>query len=170
LSGLFPLRLIQFGIPCRFRHLRPLCHARFKPERRTDLVGPGRREPPRRGLIGQFGVGFYSSFMVADQVTPLTRRAGQSGGTRWTSNGDGTYTIEPVDEAPQGTEITLRLKPVDSEDELHDYTSASKIREIVKRYSDFIAWPIKTAAETTAGAEGHDGAAPREPSSPREAN
>lgn len=54
------------------------------------------------GLIGQFGVGFYSSFMVADEVTLLTRRAGESQGTRWTSTGEGTYTIETVDSAPRG--------------------------------------------------------------------
>ncbi|WP_329367584.1 molecular chaperone HtpG [Streptomyces sp. NBC_00669] len=98
------------------------------------------------GLIGQFGVGFYASFMVADEVTLLTRRAGESQGTRWTSNGEGTYTVESVDDAPQGTSILLRLKPEDSEDQLHDYTSTWKIREIVKRYSDFITWPIRMAA------------------------
>ncbi|MDI5961249.1 molecular chaperone HtpG [Streptomyces sp. SL13] len=117
------------------------------------------------GLIGQFGVGFYSSFMVADEVTLLTRRAGESQGTRWTSTGEGTYTIETVDDAPQGTSVVLRLKPEDSEDRLYDYTSAWKIKEIVKRYSDFITWPIKMAAEPAADAEAEDGSddAPREP-------
>ncbi|MEV6423430.1 molecular chaperone HtpG [Streptomyces sp. NPDC051662] len=100
-------------------------------------------------LIGQFGVGFYSSFMVADEVTLLTRRAGESRGTRWESSGEGTYTVETVDDAPQGTSVTLRLKPEDIEDQLFDYTSAWKIREIVKRYSDFITWPIKMAKEST---------------------
>ncbi|HKN99550.1 MAG TPA: ATP-binding protein, partial [Pseudonocardiaceae bacterium] len=55
-----------------------------------------------RDLIGQFGVGFYSSFMVADRVDLLTRRAGETGGTRWSSTGEGTYTVEAVDDAPQG--------------------------------------------------------------------
>ncbi|MEV7426027.1 molecular chaperone HtpG [Streptomyces sp. NPDC091212] len=100
-------------------------------------------------LIGQFGVGFYSSFMVADEVTLLTRRAGESQGTRWESSGEGTYTVESVDDAPQGTAVTLRLKPEDAEDQLFDYTSGWKIREIVKRYSDFITWPIKMAAESS---------------------
>ncbi len=104
------------------------------------------------GLIGQFGVGFYSSFMVADEVTLLTRRAGESQGTRWTSSGEGTYTVETVDDAPQGTAIVLRLKPEDSEDQLHDYTSPWKIKEIVKRYSDFITWPIRMAAQPAAPA------------------
>jgi len=94
-------------------------------------------------LIGQFGVGFYSTFMVADRVTLLTGRAGESGGTRWESDGEGTYVIEAVDDAPRGTSVTVHLKPEDSEDRLFDYTGEAKIREIVKRYSDFIAWPIR---------------------------
>ncbi|GGO96398.1 molecular chaperone HtpG [Wenjunlia tyrosinilytica] len=102
------------------------------------------------GLIGQFGVGFYSSFMVADEVTLVTRRAGESQGTRWASTGEGTYTIETVDDAPQGTAVTLRLKPEDTEDQLFDYTSPWKIKEIVKRYSDFITWPIRMATEAAA--------------------
>lgn len=99
-------------------------------------------------LIGQFGVGFYSTFMVADQVELLTRKAGESGATRWVSGGDGTYTIESVDDAPQGTSVTLHLKPEDAEDQLHDYTAVPKIRELVKKYSDFIAWPIRMDGET----------------------
>ncbi|MFF2134955.1 molecular chaperone HtpG [Streptomyces sp. NPDC058193] len=106
-------------------------------------------------LIGQFGVGFYSSFMVADEVTLLTRRAGEAEGTRWRSTGEGTYTVETVDDAPQGTSVVLRLKPEDAEDKLFDYTSPWKIREIVKRYSDFITWPIRMAA-----AAGEEGAEP----------
>ncbi|MEU9362970.1 molecular chaperone HtpG [Streptomyces sp. NPDC048301] len=106
-------------------------------------------------LIGQFGVGFYSSFMVADEVTLLTRRAGEDTGTRWQSTGEGTYTVESVDDAPQGTSVTLRLKPEDAEDKLFDYTSPWKIREIVKRYSDFITWPIRMAAVS-----GEEGAEP----------
>jgi len=95
------------------------------------------------GLIGQFGVGFYSGFMAADEMTLVTRRAGEAGGTRWSSRGEGTYTLERVDDAPQGTAVTLHLKPADAENQLHDYTSTWKIKEIVKRYSDFITWPIR---------------------------
>ncbi|CAM5615168.1 Chaperone protein HtpG OS=Streptomyces rimosus subsp. rimosus (strain ATCC / DSM 40260 / JCM 4667 / NRRL 2234) OX=1265868 GN=htpG PE=3 SV=1 [Streptomyces rimosus subsp. rimosus] len=107
-------------------------------------------EATAEGLIGQFGVGFYAAFMVADKVTLVTRRAGQSEGTRWSSTGEGTYTVEPVEDAPQGTAVTLHLKPVDQEDQLFDYTSRWKIREIVKRYSDFITWPVRMAAEAPA--------------------
>ncbi|MEV1158412.1 molecular chaperone HtpG [Micromonospora chokoriensis] len=98
-------------------------------------------------LIGQFGVGFYAAFMVADRVTLVTRKAGETGGTRWESTGEGTYSIEAVDEAPQGTTVTLHLKPADTEDNLHDYTAEWTVRDIVKRYSDFIAWPIRMTVE-----------------------
>src|SRR6201999_1546269 len=104
-------------------------------------------------LIGQFGIGFYSVFMVADKVELLTRKAGEAEATRWESSGDGTYTIESVDDAPQGTAVTLHLKPEDAEDELHDYTSESKIRNLVKKYSDFIAWPIRMQVERRTPAE-----------------
>ncbi|MFD0058990.1 molecular chaperone HtpG [Streptomyces sp. NPDC015140] len=114
------------------------------------------------GLIGQFGVGFYSGFMVADEVTLVTRHAGETQGTRWTSRGEGTYTLERLDEAPQGTAVTLHLKPADSDDQLHDYTSAWKIREIVKRYSDFITWPVRLLPEPGEDAA-EDGAEDREP-------
>ncbi|PWJ05147.1 molecular chaperone HtpG [Streptomyces sp. NWU49] len=106
------------------------------------------------GLIGQFGVGFYSAFMVADEVTVLTRRAGEEQGTRWSSRGEGTYTLERVDDAPQGTSVTLHLKPADPDNQLHDYTSVWKIKEIVKRYSDFITWPVRLVGE-----RGEDGEA-----------
>ncbi|NED77288.1 molecular chaperone HtpG [Streptomyces sp. SID9944] len=109
------------------------------------------------GLIGQFGVGFYSAFMVADEVTLVTRRAGETEGTRWSSRGEGTYTLETVPEAPQGTAVTLHLKPADSENQLHDYTSAWKIKEIVKRYSDFITWPVRLVAGK---GDGEDAAEP----------
>jgi molecular chaperone HtpG len=101
-------------------------------------------------LIGQFGVGFYSSFMVADRVELVTRRAGETTGTHWESSGEGTYTIESVDDAPQGTSVTLHLKPEDKDDHLFDYTAEWKIREIVTMYSDFIAWPIRMDVEVSA--------------------
>ncbi|MBM7172767.1 molecular chaperone HtpG [Streptomyces sp. G44] len=99
-------------------------------------------------LIGQFGVGFYSVFMVADKVTLLTRKAGEPTGVRWESDGDGTYTIETVEDAPEGTSVSVHLRPADEEDALYDYTDEGKIREIVKRYSDFISFPVRMG-ETT---------------------
>ena len=108
-------------------------------------------------LIGQFGIGFYSTFMVADKVELLTRKAGEADATRWVSTGEATYTIESVGSsddggAPQGTSITLHLKPEDAEDELHDFTSEWRLRELVKQYSDFIAWPIRMQVERRAPA------------------
>jgi molecular chaperone HtpG len=100
--------------------------------------------PPE--LIGQFGVGFYSSFMVADTVTLVTRRAGETTATRWESNGDGAYSVAAAERDTQGTTVTLALKPVDTEQGIHDYTAAHVLRRIVKRYSDFVGYPIRLRA------------------------
>ncbi|MCX5206387.1 molecular chaperone HtpG [Streptomyces sp. NBC_00237] len=99
-------------------------------------------------LIGQFGVGFYSVFMVAERTTLLTRKAGETTGVRWESAGDGTYTIETVEDAPEGTSVCVHLRPADEEDALYDYTDERKIREIVKRYSDFISFPVRLGDDT----------------------
>lgn len=93
-------------------------------------------------LIGQFGVGFYSAFMVADKVSIVTRRAGESGATRWESAGDGSYTLAEAEKLSCGTEITLHLKQPDAENGIEDYTDRWKISMIVHKYSDFIAYPI----------------------------
>ncbi|MFF0633919.1 molecular chaperone HtpG [Nocardia sp. NPDC004151] len=101
-------------------------------------------------LIGQFGIGFYSTFMVADKVTLTTRKAGETTGTRWESEaGSPTYTIEELDTAPQGTSVSLHLMAADEDDHLFDYTQEWKLREIVKKYSDFIAWPVRMDVERT---------------------
>ncbi len=101
-----------------------------------------RKEVPPE-LIGQFGVGFYSAFMVADQVTLLTRRAGEPGATLWQSSGDGAYTVADAEREQPGTTVTLHLKPVDTEQGLRDFTDDGVVRDIVKRYSDFVAYPIR---------------------------
>ncbi|WP_433669606.1 molecular chaperone HtpG [Nocardia sp. CA-136227] len=101
-------------------------------------------------LIGQFGIGFYSTFMVADKVTLTTRKAGETTGTRWESEaGSPTYTIEELDTAPQGTAVSLHLMAADEDDHLFDYTQEWKLREIIKKYSDFIAWPVRMDVERT---------------------
>ena len=100
-------------------------------------------------LIGQFGVGFYSAFMVADKVELLTRRLGEEKAVLWTSEGDGTYTITEAEKDSVGTTITLHLKEVDEEDGLHDYTDAFQVKQLIKRYSDFISYPIKMEMEVT---------------------
>ena len=99
-------------------------------------------------LIGQFGVGFYSSFMAADRITVVTRRAGTEEATRWESTGDGGYTLEAAERSGAGTTVTLQLKPKDEEDGLKDYTQAFVLKDIVKRYSDFVTYPVRLKGET----------------------
>ncbi|MBC7466317.1 MAG: molecular chaperone HtpG [Bdellovibrio sp.] len=102
----------------------------------------------RPELIGQFGVGFYSAFMVADEVTLHTQKAGEDNGVVWQSNGDGTYTI---DEVPRpggvGTTITLHLKKFADDEEVQDFTDAFVLKSTVKKYSDFISYPILMKGE-----------------------
>ncbi|HEY6248787.1 MAG TPA: molecular chaperone HtpG [Candidatus Angelobacter sp.] len=93
-------------------------------------------------LIGQFGVGFYSAFMVADKVTIISRRAGETEATKWESSGDGTYTLAEAEKAGCGTDIILHLKQPDPENGIEDYTDRWKLSMIVHKYSDFIAYPI----------------------------
>jgi molecular chaperone HtpG len=95
-------------------------------------------------LIGQFGVGFYSAFIVADKVTVTTRRAGMGPehGVRWTSQGEGSYTLETMELVQRGTTVTLHLK--DGEDE---FLEPFRVRSIVNRYSDHIALPIEMRPE-----------------------
>ncbi|MDM8564707.1 molecular chaperone HtpG [Candidatus Halobeggiatoa sp. HSG11] len=97
-------------------------------------------------LIGQFGVGFYSSFIVADKVTLTTRRAGleASHGVKWESNGDGEYSIETIERSQHGTEVTLHLRS--GEDE---FLSEYRLQNIVKKYSDHITLPIVMPKVTT---------------------
>ncbi|WP_330251371.1 molecular chaperone HtpG [Nocardia sp. NBC_00565] len=120
-------------------------------------LNDAKSEAAAEELIGQFGIGFYSTFMVADKVTLTTRKAGETEGTRWASEGQSTYTIETLDDAPQGTTVALHLKPADEDDHLFDYTLEWKLREIVKKYSDFIAWPVRMQVErTVTEGEGED--------------
>ncbi|MGE3769197.1 MAG: molecular chaperone HtpG, partial [Kofleriaceae bacterium] len=98
-------------------------------------------------LIGQFGVGFYSAFMVADRIELVTRRAGEATATRWESTGDGAYTLGEAERATTGTTITLHLKAADAESGMADYTDDAVLGSIVKRYSDFVGYPIKLGNE-----------------------
>ncbi len=94
--------------------------------------------PPE--LIGQFGVGFYSSFIVAEKVVVLTRPAGSDQATRWESAGDGTYSIEESEKDSRGTSIVLTLKK--QEEDEKDFTQEWVIRGIIKKHSDFVSYPI----------------------------
>ena len=93
-------------------------------------------------LIGQFGVGFYSSFMAADRVSLVTRRAGKKAATRWESTGDGQYSLTSAQRDGHGTTITLHLKEPDSAAGIEDYADQWVLSRIIKRYSDFVTYPI----------------------------
>lgn len=98
----------------------------------------------RPELIGQFGVGFYSSFMVAKKVSVHTLKAGSTDGVLWESEGDGTYTIDKIPRAEGvGTTITLQLKTFEDEEQEQDYTAFWTLKGLIKKYSDFIRYPIK---------------------------
>jgi molecular chaperone HtpG len=106
-------------------------------------------------LIGQFGVGFYASFMVANKVTLATRKGGSPDtGCLWESTGDGTYTVEECSREQRGTEIVLHLK-----EEFKNYLDEWKIRSIVKKYSDYIQYPVVmdiTRTEKPKGVNGEE--------------
>lgn len=94
-------------------------------------------------LIGQFGVGFYSSFMLADRVEVLTRSYSDQQGWRWQSEGTGSFSIEPADDVPRGAQIRLHLKA----DLVEDFTSEYRLKHIIKKYSTFVPHPIKLKDE-----------------------
>ncbi len=104
----------------------------------------------RPELIGQFGVGFYSSFMVSDDVTVLSRQAGHESGVKWHSQGKGEFTVEEIDRDARGTEVILHLRE-DADEFLEDF----RIHSIVRKYSDFIEHPVQMEASRTEG-EGDD--------------
>ncbi len=94
-------------------------------------------------LIGQFGVGFYSAFMVAGSIEVITRKVGSEHAVKFTSEGKGRYTIEQAERDSHGTDIILHLKDVDQENGIDDYTDESTLQMLVKKYSDFVRYPIE---------------------------
>ena len=107
-------------------------------------------------LIGQFGVGFYSAFIVSDDVTVISKRIGQDKAYAFRSAGDGDYTIEDAQKDAYGTKIILKLRPEDLEDHLSDFTDEYVIKETVKKYSDFVQYPVMVQCEHTHHREGAD--------------
>ena len=93
-------------------------------------------------IIGQFGVGFYSAFMVSDKVTVLTRKYGEEKGVKWESSGADGYTVTEIDRDSVGTEVIMHIKP-DSEEEIYgSFLETWKLRALIKKYSDYVRWPI----------------------------
>lgn len=105
----------------------------------AQLTGDGKKDLP---LIGQFGVGFYASFMVADKVTVVSRRAGQEDSWQWQSEGMGEFTVAPAGREGQGTDITLHIKEGQEK-----YLDKFRLRHIIQTYSDHISFPITVTDE-----------------------
>jgi molecular chaperone HtpG len=102
------------------------------------------------GLIGQFGVGFYSAFMVADKVTVVTRSVSGGEGTRWESDGQGSYTLEAAERPARGTDVILHLK-----EDAKDFLDSWRLRSLVRKFSDFLEHPVVMDVEKEVG-EGDD--------------
>ena len=108
-------------------------------------MDPGKAED--LSIIGQFGVGFYSAFMVSDKVTVLTRKYGEEKGVKWESSGADGYTVTEIDRDAVGTEVIMHIKP-DSEEEIYgSYLEVWKLRSLIKKYSDYVRWPIVMEVE-----------------------
>lgn len=99
-------------------------------------------------IIGQFGVGFYSAFMVADVVTVTSRALGSDEAFKWESEGADGYTITPAEKDAVGTEIVLKIKENTEDDQYDEYLEEYRLRAIIKKYSDFIRYPIKMDVKT----------------------
>ena len=108
-------------------------------------MDPGKAED--LSIIGQFGVGFYSAFMVADTVTVLSRKYGEEKGVKWESSGADGYTVTEIDRDEVGTEVITHIKP-DTEEEIYgSYLEVWKLKALIKKYSDYVRWPIKMELE-----------------------
>ncbi|ALS25409.1 molecular chaperone HtpG [Paenibacillus naphthalenovorans] len=107
-------------------------------------------------IIGQFGVGFYSAFMVAEVVTVISKALGSDEAYKWESRGADGYTIEPCEKATAGTDIILKIKENTEEDQYDEYLEEYRLRSIIKKYSDFIRYPIKMDVKGQRPKEGSD--------------
>jgi molecular chaperone HtpG len=99
-------------------------------------------KPADIDIIGQFGVGFYSAFMVAAKVTVISRAYGQEGANMWVSEGSDGYSITPCEKASVGTDIIIEVKPDEDEENYSEYLEEHRLMDIIKKYSDYIRWPI----------------------------
>ena len=122
-----------------------------------QFIRERKEKNPVPELIGQFGVGFYSTFMVADRIVVVSRKAGEPCAVRWESRGGGSFTVEDAERDRQGTSVKVYLKPVDEEDGIQDYTQEWVLRSIIKKYSDFVAYPIQLKVERKEAEKEADG-------------
>jgi len=117
--------------------------ARSGTKRFTEEMEKQATGEDQSSLIGQFGVGFYSAFMIADKVEVLSRKAGEDSATIWRSSGDGKFQIVASEKADAGTSITLHLRPTDEENGISDFTQEWVLSAAIKKYSDFVQYPIE---------------------------
>ncbi|MCR4770762.1 MAG: molecular chaperone HtpG [Oscillospiraceae bacterium] len=99
-------------------------------------------------IIGQFGVGFYSAFMVADRVRVISRKYGEESANVWESSGADGYTVKPAEKEERGTDIVLYLKPDAEGEDYGAFLTEWKIKDLIKKYSDYVRYPIKLGEET----------------------
>lgn len=107
-------------------------------------------------IIGQFGVGFYSSFLVADEVTVISKALGSDEAYKWQSSGVDGYSIEPCEKETVGTEIILKIKENSEEENYDEYLEEYKLRSLIKKYSDFVRYPIKMEVTSSRLKEGSE--------------
>lgn len=105
-------------------------------------------------IIGQFGVGFYSAFMISEHVTVTSKAFGSEEAWKWESSGTEGYTVEPCEKAEYGSEIVLELKPDTDDEKYSEYLDAYRLKSLVKKYSDYIRYPIKMDVEKSRLKEG----------------
>ncbi len=123
---------------------------------KKDMAADEEHKAEDVDIIGQFGVGFYSAFMVSDKVTVKSRAYGSDEAWCWESEGADGYTIEPCEKEGVGTEIVLHIKPATEDENFDEYLDSYRIQAIVKKYSDYIRYPIKMDMERSRLKEGSD--------------
>ena len=126
---------------------------------KQDMAAAGAVPESGADIIGQFGVGFYSAFMVADQVTVCSKAYGSDEGWQWQSSGADGYTLEPCAMEETGTKIVMKLKPDTEDEDYHQYLHTHTLSRLVKKYSDYIHYPIRMEMEHTRAKEKPAGAA-----------
>ena len=114
-------------------------------------------------VIGQFGVGFYSAFMVADHITVVTKKFGADTAWRWESSGADGYTITECDRDGVGTDIIMHVKPDTDEENYSEFLESWRLQELVRKYSDYIRFPIRMEVSKTPWCPSGSGASPRSP-------
>ena len=113
----------------------------------TFKEGLGEQKDEDLSIIGQFGVGFYSAFMVSDEVTVLTRKYGEENATRWVSSGADGYTVTEDTRDAAGTDVIMHIKPDTDDEDYSTFLETWKIRSLIKKYSDYVRWPIRMDVE-----------------------